>query len=43
MIEFGEPLHIYGLIVLGAIIIFMLGVMWGSLDDEPKKEQKNTD
>ena len=34
MIEFGEPLHIYGLIFLSLVVVFLLGVMWGNVSAE---------
>ncbi|WP_280522396.1 hypothetical protein [Planomicrobium okeanokoites] len=43
MIDYGEPLHIYGMVCLIVAIAFMLGIMCGSLTKELEKEQKNTD
>lgn len=43
MIEFGEPLHIYGIVCFVVAIAFMLGIMCGSLSKELENEHKNTD
>lgn len=43
MIEFGEPLHIYGIVCFIVAIAFMLGIMCGSLWNETENGQKNTD
>ncbi|WP_255475127.1 hypothetical protein [Planomicrobium sp. YIM 101495] len=40
MIEYGEPLHIYGLIFFSALIIFLLGMQVGSV---LKNDNKKTD
>lgn len=41
MIEFGEPIHIYGLVCFLIFIAFLLGLVWGDVSAEVKKAQKN--
>lgn len=43
MIEFGEPIHIYGIIFILLLLSFLIGVTYGSISSETEKVQKNSD
>ena len=40
MIEYGEPLHVWGCVCFVVLISFMIGIMCGSLSKELENEQK---
>lgn len=43
MIEFGEPLHIYGIVCFIVALAFMFGIMCGSMSKEFENERKKSD
>lgn len=43
MIEFGEPLHIYGITFILLSLSFLIGVTYGSVSNETEKNTKNND